>query len=98
MSVEPLLTGTAALVSLVAPPVFMGGFKANGVVAFFGAIIAANTISEIVFRLAKPDFHYGPLYGLGMVMNAGMTLIIAGFSVAVTAIVLSLIDLERQQR
>ena len=92
MAIEPFFTGTAALASIVAPPIFMRLFKMHGIVAFFISVIAANTISEIVFRLAKPDFHYGPLYGLGIIMNIVLTLILAGISVAITAVVLDFIE------
>ena len=98
MSVEPWFTGTAAVVAAIAPPILMGVFRANGVVAFLGAVIAANTISEAVFRLMKPDFIYGPLYGLAIAMNVVMTLIIVGISVAVSAVALEWIAFSKETK
>ena len=87
MSVEPLLTGTAAAASVVLPPVLMRGFKQHGIVAFFASVILANVIAECVFRLAVPDFHDGPLYPLGIMMDIVLTAMLAGISVAFTAII-----------
>ena len=96
MAIEPWFTGTAAVASIVLPPVFIRFFKFNGGFAFFASVILANIISEFVFRWAKPDFHYGPLYGLGIVMNVVITFILAGLSVAMTAALTESVEINHE--
>ncbi len=85
MAIELAFTGTAALASVALPPVLMGGFKVHGFFAYFITVIGSNIFAWYFFHWAKPDFHYGPLTGLGIVMNLIITAILAGAAVAVTA-------------
>jgi len=95
MSVEPFFTGTAAAASIVLPPILMRGFRLGGGAAFLSSVVLANIVSEIVFRAVEPDFHYGPLYGLGIIMNVVITLFLAGCSVALTAVVTRWIEVQK---
>ncbi|MBY0284461.1 MAG: hypothetical protein K2W81_10920 [Sphingomonas sp.] len=95
MSVEPFFTGTAAAASIVLPPILMRGFRFGGGAAFLCSIVLANIVSEIVFRAVKPEFHYGPLYGLGIVMNVVITVFLAGFAVALTPVITRRIEVQK---
>lgn len=77
MAVEPWFTGTAAVTAAVAPVVLIRGLRVRQAWAFALSIPMALAVSELVFRFVKPDFHYGPLYGLGVVMNGLIAIVIA---------------------
>ena len=79
MAIEPLLTGTALVVAAAAPVVLVVGFKAKPFSAFVLAVVGAMLISEVVFRFVRPGFLYGPLYGLGFVIDLFLASFVAGF-------------------
>ena len=95
MAVEPWFTGTGLVSSAILPPIFIRLARTNAIVAFLASVVLANVLSEIVFRWMRPDFHYGLLYPLGVIMNVLLTMVIAGFVCAITAIVLNWIEFQK---
>ncbi|MCW4460739.1 hypothetical protein OK349_03400 [Sphingomonas sp. BT-65] len=80
MAIEPLLTGSVFVVSAVAPPVLARFSRLNGGAIFFASIGLAMAASEIVFRIANPDFNYGPLHGLAIVMHICISAVVVGLA------------------
>lgn len=80
MAIEPLLTGTVFVVSAAAPPVLARFSRLGGGAIFFASLGLAMAASEIVFRIANPDFHYGPLYGLAIVMHICISAVVVGLA------------------
>jgi hypothetical protein len=83
MAIEAWLTGTAVVVSALTPVIYLGALKMKPLTAFIASVATAMVVSEIVFRSIKPDFHYGPLYGVAIVMNLFLASMAAGFVNAV---------------
>lgn len=96
MSIELAFTGTAALASVVTPPVLMGVFKTHRIFAYIAAVIGSNIFAWYFFHWVKPEFHDGPLMGLAIVMNVIITGILAGAAVAVAAITINWMKLNHE--
>lgn len=80
MAIEPLLTGSVLVVSAVAPPTLARFSRLGGGAIFFASIGLAMAAAEIVFRIANPDFNYGPLYGLAVVMHICISAAVVGLA------------------
>jgi hypothetical protein len=82
VAIEPLLTGSVVLVSAAAPPMLARYSKFGGGTIFFASIAFAMVASEIVFRIANPDFHHGPVYSVAIIMHLCISAIIVSLSMA----------------
>lgn len=77
--IEPIQMSTAIIASVTTPIVLDRALHMRPLWAWLGSVVIANVMIEVVFRLLRPDFHYGPLFGLAVVMYIVITSIVVGF-------------------
>jgi hypothetical protein len=84
--IEPIQMTTALIASGSLPVVFVRVLRAPAFLAWVGSVALANVLTQIVFSAFKPDFHYGPLFALGIVMYLIITSVVALFVVVLLQI------------
>ncbi len=78
MAVDPLYTGTTAFASLVAPVLYSVVLKMRTNAVFVWSVVTAVATSEIFVRLVVPQFEFGALYGVAVIMNILISAAIVG--------------------
>lgn len=86
--IEPIQMATALIASVSVPVVLLRVLRAPPFWAWVGSVAIVNVLIQIVFSALKPDFHYGPLSGLAIVMY----IVITG---VVTALIVALLQIRR---
>jgi hypothetical protein len=84
--IEPIQMTTALIASGSLPIVFVRVLRVQPFLAWLGSVALANVLTQIIFSALKPDFHYGPLFGLGIVMYAIIISVVAAFMVIMVQI------------